>query len=125
MNPLFNKLQLIKASVESTGPTTLVLVSGSSSKIFHREWEKIKKLVDNTPLHVIVITYANMNESLGGQELIKLSQYGGFYKVPDSNNDVEQREILSNIFLGILNENVGTPLNKVIISDLKTFKENI
>ncbi|XP_021963561.1 calcium-activated chloride channel regulator 1 [Folsomia candida] len=105
--------KLIKASVESTGPTTLVLVSGSSSKIFHREWEKIKKLVDNTPLHVIVITYANMNESLGGQELIKLSQYGGFYKVPDSNNDVEQREILSNIFLGILNENVGTPLNKV------------
>lgn len=62
---------------------------------------------------MIVITYANMNESLGGQQLLQLSQYGGFYKVPDTNHDFEQRDILHNIFLGIINENVGTPLSKV------------
>jgi homoserine trans-succinylase len=111
--------QLIKTSDESIGPATLVLVNGSPNKIMSREWDKIKKIIDNTPLRVIVITYANTNESSGGgEQLVHLAQYGGFYKVPETtttsaNLNLEQNEILNSIFLRIINENVGTPLNKV------------
>lgn len=109
---------MIKASDERTGPTTIILVNASPIK--SREWDKIKKVMDSTPIRVIVVTYAN--DSLGGQQLIQLSQYGGIYKVPDGNNDLEQNEILNNIFLRIINENIGTPLNKVRILIIYIYK---
>ena len=91
------------------GPTTLVLVNGSPSELMTREWEKIVKITDSTPLRVIVITYTN-----DSAELVQLAQYGRFYSIPDGQgNNLEQNEVLNNVFLEVISQNVGTPLNKV------------
>ena len=107
-------LQMIKSSNEDVGPTTLVLVNGSPSKAMTREWEKVAKIIDGTPLRVIVITYTN-----DSSELIGLAQYGRFFEIPDAhqygNSNLEQTEFLNNIFLEVINENIGTPVNKVCV----------
>lgn len=110
-------IQLIKSSSENVGPATLILVNGSPTKISNREWDRVRKIIENTPLRVIVITYEDDNQSDGAKQLMELGRFGGVYKVIDQgtsgNHNLDQNEVLSNIFIQIISENLGTPLNKV------------
>lgn len=112
-------MQLIKSSSENVGPATLILVNGSPTKINNREWDRVMKFVENTPLRVIVITYEEDNLSDGTRQLMDLGRFGGVFKVTDQgssgNHNLDQNEVLSNIFTQVISENLGTPLNKVSI----------
>lgn len=75
------------------------------------------KIVENTPLRVIVITYEDDSLSDGTKQLMDLGKFGGVFKVTDQgtsgNYNLDQNSVLSNIFIQIISENLGTPLNKV------------
>lgn len=111
--------QLIKSSTEHVGPATIVLATASQSKVGTKERIKIMDMIKGAPLRILFITYANGDSEFRGEDDLKmkqLAQYGQFYKVPDTallNHNVEQSEILNNIFLQISSETFGTPLNKV------------
>lgn len=76
------------------------------------------KIVENTPLRVIVITYEDDSLSEGTRQLMELGRFGGLFKVTDQgtsgNHNLDQNEVLSNVFIQIISENLGTPLNMVI-----------
>ncbi|CAL8101953.1 unnamed protein product [Orchesella dallaii] len=116
---LKDAVKLIKSSNENVGPATVILVNGSPTKINNREWEKVMKIVENTPLRVIVITYEDdgLTDEDDTKQLVTLGRFGGIYKVTDQgtsgNHNLDQNEILSNVFIQIISENLGTPLNKV------------
>lgn len=109
-------MQLLKASGESSSPATLVLLSGSS-KLSTKEWEKTNRILENNnnPLRVLVVSY---DDSVKTGQFNELAKYGELIRISDSDlhsksKNLEQSVTLNNIFLKLMNEQLGSPLHKV------------
>jgi len=102
-------LQLIKSDGD-TGPTTLVLLNSSPANDLMRELMKVNELLELKPLKLVLITYAEDFENF-----TQLPPYAQLYRIPETQfpSNLEQNDVLNDVFLQTVTEAISTPLFKV------------
>jgi len=102
-----NDSQLIKTE---DGPTTLVLLNSSPAEELTQELRKVNDLLQLKPIRLILISYAEDFENW-----TNLPPYAQLYRIPETQfpSNLEQNDVLNDVFLQTVTEAISTPLIKV------------